>query len=443
MQSRQLLQSVLIVFLLSLTFLTPAKATTFATATYAGKAHGPTCHNGFTDPLGKCWVCPSGYKHSSILRSPRNDKVCEKKGKTDQETGIVVGKARIGLCKKGWLSTNNGKCYVCPKGYKHNIAKFGTSKGVCYKKTKTLYSSAKRHGSLVCNTGHFSLAKGGSCWTCPSYAPHRTLKKPDSPEACTSRCEKGQIRNLVTNQCVTINLREGACKALVTALNKGELPPALKSISDVLKSKSRKKSKTNLGNLLNGIGNDMRPYQSKVAEIKRIHQQMKNQKAQVMSLFSPDVFCSATKARAKLTALNLKPSFMKASSKEDHFYMAYSLSFSLAAVGGLQGGYVLATDYHGHTGAYVYLGPQVVSNASISDAIGVQFFPKVQLADFDGWGYDIGVSGGPPSKIVGAGADVAFDNKFKFQGFGVSGSIGLGAIPGDVGISATHAWKMF
>lgn len=444
MKHCQLLQPVLIVFVCSLTLLSPVSAATYTTASYAGKPHGPTCNNGFTDLLGKCWVCPTGYKHSSILRTPTSDKICKKKGETEKTTGIEKGKSKLGICKKGWLSTNNGKCYVCPKGFKHNITKFGTTKGVCYKKHKTQYSGAKQQGSLICNKGHFSLAKGGSCWTCPSYAPHRSLlKKPDSPQACTSSCEKGQIRNLITNKCVTINLREGACKALVTALNGGELPPALKSITDILKSRSQEKSKTNKRNLLGDIASNIQPYQSKVPEIKRIFQQMQNQKAQVKQLFSPDVFCSARKAKAKLNTLNLKPSFMTASGNESHFYMAYSLSFSLAAVGGLQGGYILATDYNGHTGAYVYLGPQMVSNASISDSFGVQFFPEVKLDDFEGWGYGVGVSGGPPSKIVGVGADVAFDNKFKFQGFGVSGGIGLGAIPGDAGISATHAWQMF
>jgi hypothetical protein len=65
------------------------------------------------------------------------------------------------------------------------------------------------------------------------------------------------------------------------------------------------------------------------------------------------------------------------------------------------------------------------------------------LDDFKGWGWGVGVSGGPPSKIVSGGVDVAFDEELKkFQGFGISGAIGLGVIPGDISVSADHAWKL-
>ena len=173
MNQWQTIKTVFLGILLSFACLTPAQAdTVYAKATYVGKPHGPGCGRGFTDIKGQCWECPTGYKHSNILLSPKNPKVCKKAGTTIRKKGIEVGKAHVGICKKGWLSVNNGKCYVCPKGYKHNIGKSGTTAGVCYKKHKALYSAAIRtHGSLLCTKGHYSLAQGGSCWTCPPSSP--------------------------------------------------------------------------------------------------------------------------------------------------------------------------------------------------------------------------------------------------------------------------------
>jgi hypothetical protein len=434
----------------------------YAKASYAGQAHGPGCGKGFTDITGHCWACPAGYQHDNILLTPDNPKVCKKSGKTHEAKGTEVGKSTLGICKKGWLSTNNGKCYECPKGYSHNVLKFGTTQGVCYKKTKDAFSAAHSSGgSLLCNKGYFSPSRGGSCWTCPASSPQRTLDPVNSDKACVNAacgaqgerlcmiteritpCDLGTVPDLVKNQCVGVNLKEAVCKTLVTALRAGELPKGFLNVLDLSRSKTKDKSGVNNRQLLDQIASDITPYQARIPEIKRIYTLMNNSKNSVKTLFSPDTFCSRAAVNAKLNSLRLKPNFASASPTSDHFYMAYSLSFSLAAAAGVQGGFVVATDYRGNTASFVYLGPQVVSNASLSDSLGVQFFPAVKTSDFAGWGFDVGVSGGPPSKIVGGGADVSFDDKFKFQGFGVSGSIGLGVIPADIGISATHSWQMF
>lgn len=458
-------------FLLSLTMLSPLEAAdVYAKATYAGKAHGPGCGNGFTDIKGQCWVCPKGYKHNNILLPPTNGKVCKKDGGRINQKGIEVGKSIVGICKKGWLSTNNGKCYVCPKGYKHNITKFGTTSGVCYKDRPDAYSSARKQGgSLFCNKGFFDPISGGSCWTCPAKSPKRTLHSVKSDKACVSAscgtqggrpcliterfpsCNKGLIEDFVHNKCVSINLKETVCKGLMSALNSGKLPKSFLEVAKTSKSKTRSKSVNNQ-QLLDQIARDITPHKGKIPEIKRIYSVMNSKKNQVKALFDPATFCSPSTLNRKLIALNLKPNFKSASNSfsffrtanasTDHFYMAYTLTGSVAVGLGLQVGYTIVTDYRGNAGSYIFLGPQLITNATGGASVGVQFFPKVNLSDFEGWGFGVGVSGGPPSKIVSAGVDVAFSEKFKFQGFGISGGIGLGYIPGDIGIAATHSWKM-
>ena len=82
-------------------------------------------------------------------------------------------------------------------------------------------------------------------------------------------------------------------------------------------------------------------------------------------------------------------------------------------------------------------------NASLGDSVGVQFYPKVTLDSFEGWGFGFGVAAGPPSLIFSGGADVAFTDRGVPVGIGISGGIGLGVLPVDVGVSATHAWQLW
>jgi len=434
-------------------------ADVYAKATLAGKAHGPGCSGGFPDIKGECWKCPSGYKHDNILLPPDNPKVCKDDGGRDNKKGNEVGTSIAGICKEGWVSLNNGKCYKCPSGYKHDITKFGDKSGVCYKYLPDKYSKANKvSGNLLCDKGFFDPIDGGTCWTCPANAPKRTVHSVKSAQACVSEacgaegarpcliteripsCNSGLLEDFVHNKCVKVNLQAEVCKAVLGALNAGKLPEGFKPFADLSKSKTGQKSGTNKPQLLEQIAKDIKPFEPLVPEIKRIHGVMTGAQAQVKAMFQPETFCNKTALANKLNSLNLRPSFPKASG---HFFMAYNLSFSLGAAVGLTGGYSVVTDYMGNTGAFVSIGPQVITNASLGDSIGVQFFPKVNFSDFEGWGFGIGVSGGPPSKIVGAGADVAFSEKFLFQGFGVSGGIGLGVIPADVNFAATHTWKMF
>ena len=67
-------------------------ASDFVTAKKLGKAHAPGCSGGFPDISGKCWKCPNGYRHNSILLAPTDGKVCKKTGGRSLATGVDKGK---------------------------------------------------------------------------------------------------------------------------------------------------------------------------------------------------------------------------------------------------------------------------------------------------------------------------------------------------------------
>ncbi|MBI1890400.1 MAG: hypothetical protein HYS18_07135 [Burkholderiales bacterium] len=255
------------------------------------------------------------------------------------------------------------------------------------------------------------------------------------------------------------------CKGLISAVRDGKhlgtILPEFSSVSGKLNSRTSSKRTEISGKqnaLLTTISNEIKPLEQHVPELKRIAGLMKSNASKMRDLFSSDTLCnsSAKDLESKLLALGLQPNLSGTKSaglggffiREAHaaskeFYMAYNLNGSIAAGGGLQTALSIVTNYKGNTGVFISVGPQIVTNISGGGSVGMQFFPKVDLGDFSGWGWGIGVSGGPPSKIVGAGLDVAFDDSFKkFQGFGISGGVGLGAIPADVGVSGSYAWKL-
>ena len=123
--------------------------------------------------------------------------------------------------------------------------------------------------------------------------------------------------------------------------------------------------------------------------------------------------------------------------------MSYTFSGSVAAVLGVTLDLSFVTDYRGGGGVFIGVGPALVTNVAGGGAFGLGFYPKVDTAGFSGWGWGVGVSAGPPSKIVSGGADFFFDEKLKeFQGFGFNVGVGLGVSPVDVTFGAGHAWKL-
>jgi hypothetical protein len=460
----------------------PATAATYKEATKVGRAHGPGCAGGFPDIAGQCWVCPAGYRHDNILLAPTHDRVCKKEGGADRLAGRRVGNSVVGICKTGWLSTHDGGCYTCPAGYRHDLAKFGNQVGVCFRDRPDSFSKASRQaGSLVCDKGFFDPIDGGSCWTCPTSAPVRTTASVKSDNACQSRacgtqgdrpcliteripsCDSGLIEDFVNNRCVSVSAKAAVCIATVSALKAGQTVAGFADVFNASKSRtsatrSKYQNKPDHDQLLAQIEREIARHVHVVPELKRVMALMSARRAQLEELFSPSNFCSlpVTQINQRLAALGLAPSFplRKAgalpeligsahAAAGEHFFLGYQLGVSGGVGIGAQVALLFVTDFRGSGGKYVSVGPQIVTNAAIGlSPLGLQFFPKVGIASFTGWGFGGAVSGGPPTKAVAAGVDASFNDRMVFQGFGISGSVGLGAIPGDLAVSASHAWKL-
>jgi hypothetical protein len=254
-------------------------------------------------------------------------------------------------------------------------------------------------------------------------------------------CDEGLAEDFTENRCVKADAAfvEAKCRAVVASLKLGKIPDPFQPFVAETRKRARGVKESDLRAKAAAYVQEFKPM---VGELQRIHQELE----QVRDLFDPDTLCSSSRMTARLLEVSakLKPvvnALLPAYT--GHFHMAYTLNASAAAVAGFQTGYAVVTDYRGAVGVYVYLGPALVSNASLGDSIGVQFYPKVTLDSFEGWGWGFGVSGGPPTKIFSGGVDVSFGEAIAPQGLGISGAIGLGVLPGDFSVSATHSWKLW
>ena len=447
---RRLKSLVGVALLCALVLSFPASAATYSRATRLGAAHGPGCAGGFPDIVGRCWACPRGYRHDNVLLPPTNPRVCKRAGGADLAKGRRLGKSVLGICRKGWLSTNDGSCYTCPKGYGHDIAKFGNQRGVCFRRHPDAYASAVRAGgNLLCKEGFFDPIHGGTCWTCPANAPVRTLSSVESAKACSQP-----------------NVSAAVCVATISAVKAGRLVAGFAEALATSKSRtaqirSRYRGKVEMDRLLERFAQVIAQNAYVVPELKRVTALMHERRRELEALFSPESFCRFTTAQMdqRLAALGLVPRFPARSASllpdglfirsahaaaGDHFFLGYQVGLSGAVIVGGQASLLFVTDFRGHGGRFLTLGGQVLTNVGASvSPIGLEFYPKVGLDSFTGLGFSGAVSGGPPSKIVSAGVDLSIDDRFtEVQGFGVSGSVGLGAIPVDASFAAGYSWKL-
>ena len=253
-----------------------------------------------------------------------------------------------------------------------------------------------------------------------------------------------------------------SCEATVNSIKLGKKLPGIDQFIPTLKSQSssmasRYRDQKAKAALMDSLKRYTESYKHLFPEMNRIAAAMKRNGNQVRNIFlDSKIFCgeSIAKKSQRLAALGLRPSFPQrrtglldglfagTAHAAPRFYMSYQFAVGAAAVGGVEAALSLATDYAGNGGIFVTVGPQYVTNISAGGNFGVQFFPAVDLGGFSGWGWGIGVSGGPPTKVVSAGLDFALDEKFRFQGVGPSIGVGLGLLPADVAFSFAHSWKL-
>lgn len=251
--------------------------------------------------------------------------------------------------------------------------------------------------------------------------------------------------------------RVGSCTVLVGAIWVGKAIAGLPQLLPIAKqrqeaAKQQANSPGSRDQLMNFVAQQITPFTYAIPEMKRVALFMNkptNRKV-LENIFNPQNFCNDSVAamNQKLVSAGLIPSFaaVRTRGTDEHFYMGYQLTFGGGVGAGFQVGLLGVTDFRGNGGKYWFIGPQGITNAAVGITGEVAFFPKASLETFKGWGGGIGISGGPPSKIISGAIDTFWDQTFDFphgrgwQGFGLGPGVGVGFIPGDLAFSYTHAW---
>jgi len=245
-----------------------------------------------------------------------------------------------------------------------------------------------------------------------------------------------------------------ACKATVGLIKGGKAVAGfMKNVIPTIQSK-KKSAQDRFNNdkafhdqLIAKVTQNLQAHQAKIPELKKIAAFMNGSKGKLDAIFSANSFCGDSIATMdqKLKSLGLVPNFALVQSRgvnDEHFYLGYQISLGGGVGAGMQVGLMGVTDLRGNGGKYWFIGPQGITNATVGVTAEVAFFPKVSLDSFKGWGSGIGISAGPPSKVVSGAVDVMLDEKVdRFQGFGFGPGVGVGVSPVDAAFSYTHSWK--
>jgi len=245
-----------------------------------------------------------------------------------------------------------------------------------------------------------------------------------------------------------------ACKATVGAMKAGKaattfMQKVVSTATNNQKSMQQKLAQDQAfrEDIVKKITEGVTANQYAIPELKRIHAWMNNpaNKSKLEAIFGTGNFCedSIATMESKIKALGIAPHFALIQSRggeTPHFYMGYQVTFDAGLGLGIQGGLFGVTDFKGNGGKYWCLGAQGGIIAGGGGAAQVTFFPKVDLESFKGPGWGVGGSLG--FNVTGNG-DVVFDDKFKFQGFGVGagGGVGPAKMFGDLALSWDWSWK--
>lgn len=230
-----------------------AKQNRTAIYDYTTKGLRP-CKSGTFANVGsnRCHRCPKGYKHDALKKVDTSG-VCFKPATVDRIRATKVKTIKL-TCDTGFYDPiDGGSCWSCPAGFERQVTSV-KSDSACIKVSAPRAEPAK----LISNLGpdprrvargasdlgcgqygpnaFFDPINLGSCWSCASSHPVRSLYAVDSGKACMTNqcgkeggrpclmweripsCDEGLVEDFAKNQCRrSTNL---ACKAYVNTLAK-------------------------------------------------------------------------------------------------------------------------------------------------------------------------------------------------------------------------------
>ena len=415
----------------------------------------------FYDPaggkFGACWDCPKGFIQN-LTSSVKGGKACVKVSGASTKKADKV--AAFSPCKKGFLDPRNGgECWSCPSGYFRGPTPVNAA-GACIVKPED-----------VCDKGNILVyskcLKKGACGK-QGQRPCLIVERVPS-------CNAGLAEDFIANKCVNtavalclgvVRMANGA-KGAVEAMTKlVKNTPGLKQAFDDQKkeqSSGSSETKNKKKGIMDKLFAEAKEASNEIIAVKEVADKALKNVGKIRKSLLREKFCTMTPEEGKklLAELDLKPVklFKKASILDDirnpfigvahaakpkTFYMSYAAG--IAGGVGLGGTFELslATDYDKHIGSFVSIGPAAVSNATIGASVNVGFYWRTNINDFRGWGFGMGVAGGPPAPPIGVGLDFYIPKGWHtLDGIGFNVGGGVGYFPADGNFSATYAWRMW
>ncbi|MBS2022828.1 MAG: hypothetical protein JST92_10480 [Deltaproteobacteria bacterium] len=257
-----------------------------------------------------------------------------------------------------------------------------------------------------------------------------------------------------------------ALKAFVAAVK----PQVSSKTADLASKKIAKDAKARLADLNDFVGTKTGPVGEAVVNAEGVFRDLLKHEAQFEALLAPDVLCEPKVLAKRLQDMGMG---LVTNYKQRETYAAVNYGVSVAAIAGYQYGFSIVwkvpTDslktgsgfaanhpgtplpYLPDVHVFFNLGAQATSSAggSFVGGEGVQF--AKDWASFEGWGFAVAASGelkqlefGGLPVGFGAGGELDLDDQFLPSGVAFSANFGVGvATPIEIGVSATHSWKLF
>lgn len=377
-----------------------------------------------------------------------------------------AGKPKDLICDKvvegSFWESMDDNCYQCPKGFRHDPGA-SVNTGACMRTDNREGEYQRRDGKKqpgpVCTEGAWVSMHDlkdwplGVCMKCPKppadkyrggervrWSPgdgrydHDHRKKGDEDGVCTRPV-------FAAADLVAVNVVGGKllrlCEATLTVFAPKKKAPTLLKLppAELPRGVATKELVAAVEKFKAGLSGGEREVLTKLTKLAA-----KLDKAKLETLLlDPGTLCNSSSVLKKLDDMGLVPPGWS----KKHF-VAFSLSFDAGLGAGVQGGYMLVTNFDEVVFTVGVLGTQLGAKASAGAAGGLQFFPDVDSVE-DFFGPGLGASVGVDLFGAGLGVDASFtfkNGKVALQGIGPSLGLGVGPLPGSAVVTGTYSWDM-